>query len=107
MWSSRHPLPTIRRHTAWRVLARIDDDGAGAYGYDAVALEASSLPINLEMHRGCGLCGEAWWLFDQPQFRLYADGRVLFADGIGEDRSYRSAHLTGGQVEDLIRFAMD
>jgi hypothetical protein len=67
------------------------------------------MPISLEMTVECGLCGPAYWLWELPRFRLYADGTAVYRGG-GEDTStapYRFVQLGDKDFEDLLAFALD
>ena len=66
------------------------------------------MPITLEMAAGCGLCGPAWWLFELPRFRLYADGTAVFR-GVGDPATapYRFVQLGDKDFEDLLAYALD
>ena len=67
------------------------------------------MPVSLKMIAGCGLCGPAYWLWELPRFRLYADGTAVFR-GSGEDAStapYRFVQLGDKDFEDLLAFALD
>lgn len=66
------------------------------------------MPISLEMTVGCGHCGPAWWLFELPRFRLYADGTAVFR-GVGDPTTapYRFLQLGDKDFEDLLAYALD
>ena len=66
------------------------------------------MPITLEMSADCGLCGPAYWLWELPRFRLYADGTAVFR-GVGDPATapYRFVQLGDKDFEDLLAFALD
>jgi len=69
----------------------------------------TDMPISLEMTVGCGMCGEEYWMYQAPVFRLYADGLAVYRTA-SNDRAtapYRFVQLDDADLEGLIRYALD